>query len=219
MPDQVFDGSLGVVVPRNSMDNGLSGDAAGLPSSMATTTNGASGVNGSWNPSSIRSGLNSTITSSTSSYQTTSTMANGSSNGLDTNALFAELEGKGPIDQLELLEDMLSKATNLKRGAEGVLKQDLPVWPFIYSHVAYTHENFRRVSLNRGFKAKWLKQISKSTLFWARWTPCMSLDLFKAKDNPIRFQCLLRLVALEMLHFKVGNRHRSRPSGGKSMAL
>ncbi len=48
---------------------------------------------------------------------------------------------------------------------------------------------------------------------------CMSLDLFKAKDNPIRFQCLLRLVELEILHFKVGNRHRSRPSGGKSMAL
>lgn len=104
------------------MENGLSGDAE-------TTTNGASAVNGSWNPSTNRSGLNPTMTAPTPSYQTASTMVNGSYNGLDANALFVDLDGKAPEDQFRMLEDMLLKAQNLKRGAEGVLKPDLSVWP------------------------------------------------------------------------------------------
>ncbi|KLO15978.1 hypothetical protein SCHPADRAFT_823888 [Schizopora paradoxa] len=40
--------------------------------------------------------------------------------------MFTELDGKSLEDQIQTLQEMLAKAQNLKRGAEGVLKPDLP---------------------------------------------------------------------------------------------
>lgn len=105
----------GLVVPRSSADIARSSDTT--LSATSTVVNGSS-----WN---THARLDSRVAGALSNQPSVATLVSGS----DGNAVlvFPELEGKEPVEQLELLKELLEKTTRLKEGAENLLRQKITV--------------------------------------------------------------------------------------------
>lgn len=103
MPTTTMAASL--AAPPSAFDTGLSGETAAASMSL----NGASVA--------------------TSNI----TVVGGSNEEAKVAIPFPELEGKDPIEQLEILNALLEKETRIKEGAENLLKMPLAVRPLTLS--------------------------------------------------------------------------------------
>lgn len=105
----------GLVVPRASLDGGLSADT-GVSATSTIVGNGSPWlqVNRDGNPR--------TLASRPSASTLVGTPP---TDGIEIS--FPELDGREPAEQLETLKDMLEKATRLKEGAVNFLKMEMTV--------------------------------------------------------------------------------------------
>ena len=154
MPAQTPDG--GLVVPRPSLDSAAASSTASASdvnwfatssSAVSTSANGASAA--AWMPthpyarggltnSSTSVGLNSSSslpsernasapTHTLSTRPSNATLVNDADISASMGISFPELDGRDPVDQLEMLRDMLEKESRLKEGAVNFLRMDLDV--------------------------------------------------------------------------------------------
>ena len=127
MPGNTTDGGGGgggLVVPRPSLDVGLSNDIALSASSTIAPSNGSSWINVDGSSSRTLSTRPSNMTL-VNDRPGSAPDAHANGNGIEIS--FPELDGRDPVDQIETLRDMLEKATRLKEGAVNFLKMEMTV--------------------------------------------------------------------------------------------
>ncbi|KAL5482443.1 hypothetical protein ACEPAI_9037 [Sanghuangporus weigelae] len=121
MPGNTTDGGGGgggLVVPRPSLDGGLSNDIALSASSTVAPSNGSSWVTVDGNSRTL-----STRPSNMTLVDRPGSNADANGSGIEIS--FPELDGRECTDQMETLRDMLEKATRLKEGAVNFLKMEM----------------------------------------------------------------------------------------------
>lgn len=113
---------VGLVVPRVSVEAGLSAESTVYSSAM--TVQGAP-----WTLSARSSDIRGGLTPSTlASRPSMATLVNGNMGAVGgRRSSIPELEGKDPAEQLETLMNMLEKTTRLKEGAENLLRMNMTV--------------------------------------------------------------------------------------------
>lgn len=108
----------GLVVPRASLDGGLSADT-GVSATSTVVSNGST----PWLQ--VNRGADGNPRTLASRPSASTLVGTPPTDGIEIS--FPELDGREPAEQLETLKDMLEKATRLKEGAVNFLKMELAV--------------------------------------------------------------------------------------------